>query len=420
MTFRFAELEARRANEAHGRSIALMKFLSALARKLGAAEHIYVVGGAVRNFLIDQPIKDIDIVIDSVALNGRDSEWFAKALQAAIPVRTSLTTNQYGVAILVIAGEWILDGFDMRSETIEIANARKESYGGASGKGYKPSDVQPATIQEDLTRREFTFNTLLWRLLDLEHGPERAEVIDLTGLGRGHLEDRILSTPVDPNKTFSDDPTRMLRAIKFVAKYHFNIPDEIRASIRRNAPKLKSMPWDAVRKILTDDILGGPNPRGSIELVRDLGLADVLKEMMSEEPGFAAALGRSLNDTEAHVLLDLLDLGWTMRTPLSFLNQEGQRRVREILLAHANDNAFEHRFLDALKKPPVDQVALFTKFGIPPKERATIVQIARGALLESPSLTADGLSAIVEKELQQRYEAVPAAVRVASRYLMLR
>lgn len=406
------------ASEAHGRSIALMKFLSGVARRLGVAEHVYVVGGAVRNFLIGQPIKDIDVVVDSVGLKGKDSAWFAQEVAKAIPVRSNLTTNQYGVAILTISESWTLDGHEMKGETIEMANARKESYGGEEGKGYKPHTVAPATIEEDLQRREFTFNTLLWRLLDLEHGPEKAEVIDLTGLGRKHLEERILSTPVDPDKTFSDDPTRMLRAIKFVAKYGFKIPSEVVASIRRNAPKLKSMPWDAVRKIVTDDILGGPAPRRSVELMQELGLADVLKEMLHETPGFAAALGRSLAESEIHLLLDLLDLGWAFKTPVSFLDRDGQLRLREILLGNAEDPAFEKAFVGALVKPPIDQQRLFTEYAIPPKERQVVSQVARRLLLDDPTLLGHRLEPAVEAEIGKRYARATMPERVAARFLL--
>jgi tRNA nucleotidyltransferase/poly(A) polymerase len=305
----------------------------------------------------------------------------------------------------------------MKGETIEIANARKESYGGAEGKGYKPHTVAPATIEEDLVRREFTFNTLLWRLLDLEHGPERAEVLDLTGLGRKHLEERILSTPVDPDKTFSDDPTRMLRAIKFVAKYGFKIPGDVVESIRRNASKLKSMPWDAVRKILTDDILEGPNPRRSVELMKHLGLADVLKEMLHEEQGFASALGRSLTEADTHLLLDLLDLGWVFRTPIHFLDRDGQLRLREILLSNAEDPAFEKAFVAALLKPPIDQQRLFTDYAIPPKERQVVTQIARNLLLADPTVLAS-LANRVEEEIGRRYARAGSAERVARRFLL--
>lgn len=377
---------------------ALLRFLSQAANRLGVGEHVYIVGGAVRNHLMGLAPKDLDAVVDSVALGGRDSAWFAEQLQRLIPARTNLTTNQYGVAILTIAESWILAGHEMKGEILEIANARKESYGDPSGKGYKPHMVEPATIREDLERREFTFNALLWRLLDLEHGPDRAEVLDLLGSGRQHLEERLLTTPVDPDKTFSDDPTRMLRAVKFVAKYGFKIAPDVRASIERNAPKLKQMPWDAVRKILVEDILEAPQPRRSVGLLHELGLGEVLKEMLSDEPGFAAALSRSLSEQEIHLVLDLVDLGWTVRTPVSFLSPAEHVRLREILLSHADDTAFEKRFLGMLKRPDIDQVRLFETYQIKGQDRGAIVPIARALLLERPELASN------PQELEQRVE----------------
>jgi len=405
------------AADAHGRSIALMKFLARATKQLGVAKDVYVVGGAVRNFLIDQPIKDIDVVVDSIGA-GKDSEWLAKKLQGVIPVQSNLTTNQYGVAILTIKGEWMLDDHSMAGEVIEIANARKESYGGEGGKGYKPHMVEPATIEEDLVRREFTFNTLLWRLLDLEHGPDRAEVIDLLGRGKLDLEKRQLQTPADPDKTFSDDPTRMLRAIKFVAKYGFKIPPDVVASIRRNAPKLKQMPWDAVRKILTDDILEGPAPRQSVKLMHDLGLGEVLKEMLHEEPGFAAGLGRSLNDQEIHLVLDLLDLDWVMKTPVGFLDRAQQLELRVILLANAGDPGFEKSFMTALTKPPVDQQRFFTELAIPPKERSVVTQQARRLLLDKPEyvMAPPALEDALEAILAAKYPRATTAEKVAARF----
>jgi len=408
------------ASEEHARSVALMKFLSQASKRLGVAEHTYVVGGAVRNWLLKKPIKDIDVVFDSIgAGKNRDSEWLARKLERAIPTNTNLTTNQYGVAILTIKDPWLLEGHDMQGEVIEIANARKESYGGASGKGYKPSDVEPATIEEDLSRREFTFNTLLWRMLDLEHGPDRAEILDLLGTGRRDLEERLLTTPVNPDKTFGDDPTRMLRAIKFVAKYRFKIPSEIASSIRRNAPKLKQMPWDAVRSILVGDILEGPAPRESVKLLEKLGLGEVLAEMLGENPGFATALSRSLSNQELHLLLDLLDLEWAVKTPLSFLDRKGQQRLREILLSHADDPAFEKTFMAALKKPPINQVKLFTDLNIPKQERSSVSQTARELLLDNPELATNPskLESEVEQALHKRFKEAALPERVVARYV---
>lgn len=374
------------ASDTHDKSVALMKFLSRVTQTLGVAEHVYVVGGAVRNWLLQKPIKDIDVVVDSVAL-GKDSDWLATQIAKKIKAPTHLTTNQYGVAILTVKGTWVLDGHNLQGEVIEIANARKESYGGASGKGYKPDTVEPATIEEDLKRREFTFNSLLWRLKDLTQGPEQAQVLDLLGVGRKHLEDLELRTPVDPDKTFSDDPTRMLRAIKFVARYGFKIPPDMLASIRKNASKLKQMPWDAVRKILVEDILAGPSPRASVTLLHDLGLGHVIGEILQTTPGFATALAKGLADKEIHLLLDLLDLGWVFKTPVSFLSRAEQIRLREVLLSHAEDPEFEAAFVAAILKPPIDQSRLFDVLGLAPKERGKVLPAARSAILTFPELS---------------------------------
>ena len=401
-----------------------MKFLARLAKGLGVGSHTYVVGGAVRNHLMGLPPKDIDVVIDSVALKGKDSEWFAKEVQSAIPVRTNLTTNQYGVAILTLAEPWAVEpSFTLpKGETIEIANARKESYSedtSGPGKGYKPHTVEPATIEEDTVRREFTVNTLLWRLIDLEEGPEQAKALDPTGHGLEDLKDRVLRTPQPPDKTFADDPTRMLRAIKFVAKYGFKIAHEVAESIRRNAAKLKRMPWDAVRKILWHDIIEGPNPRRSVAMMKELGLADVIKEMLHEEPGFASALGRHFGTGafDVHVVLDLLDLGWVVKTPLSFLDRDQQVRLRELLLVDADDQHFLFQFVGALMKPPIDQQRFFTEYAIPPKERQVVVQTARKLLLADPKLLGSGLSDAVEAEIASRYGKASLPERVAARFL---
>jgi tRNA nucleotidyltransferase/poly(A) polymerase len=394
---------------------ALMKFLSKAAKQLGVGNHVFIVGGAVRNFIMGLPPKDVDVVVDTVALGSKkDSGWFASQLAKLIPVHTNLTTNQYGVAILTVAGPWQLNGFDMQGEVIEIANARKESYGDPSGKGYKPHLVEPATIEQDLERREFTFNTLLWRLADLEHGPDKAEVLDLLGVGLKHLEDRELRTPVDPDKTFSDDPTRLLRAVKFVAKYGFKIPPDMKASIQRNAPKLKQMPWDAVRKILVDDIIQGPAPRKSVALLHDLGLGEVLKEMLHGEPGFATALSRSLPEQDIHLVLDLVDLGWTIRTPVSFLRASDLQRLRDILLQNATDQAFEHKFVKALIKPPIDQVRLFDALQLKGGDRQRVAQEARRLLLDEPSLMDS--STLLEQKVEEAFRTPKLAERVVDRF----
>ena len=375
-------------SSAHRKNVALMKWLSEATRRLGVGRDTYVVGGAVRNFLIDKPIKDIDVVIDTTKAR-HDSDWLAKNLAQAIPADTNVTTNQYGVAILTVKGDWMVGGDNLKGEVIEIANARKESYGGSSGKGYKPHSVAPATIEEDLRRREFTFNTLLWRLMDLAKGPEKAEVIDLTGCGVRDLEQRTIRCPQDPNKTFSDDPTRMLRAIKFTGKYGFKVPPDVARSIKQNASKMKRMPWEAVASILVNDVLNQPTARKSLKQMRDLGLLQVVSEMIQEQKPFATYMaGQLRRNRKIQLLLDLMELGVPASTPISFLDPAGRQRLRDITVPMPEKEAVA--FAEKLIKPPVDNRRVIDVLKLDGPSRRHITPTARHLILQDPELASKG------------------------------
>lgn len=393
----------------HRKSVALMKFLSKVARRAGVGDHVYVVGGAVRNWVIDQPIKDIDVMIDSVALGGKDSEWFAKQLQRAIPAATSLVTNQYGVAILTVSGPWVLDGEDLKGEVIEIANARKESYGGTGGKGYKPSEVVPATAEEDVARREFTFNTLMWRLSQLADGPDKAEIVDLTGCGMRDLQEGVMRCPSDPDKTFSDDPTRMLRAIKFLVKYGFRISGEVEDSIRRNAQKIKQAPQNAISTLLIDTILKEPRTaRKALSEMQRLGLLDIISEMVHEDQAFRSTMQNWAGDQRLLFLFDMLDVGLPLDSNIRFLDPSQQARLREVAMGMEEGEPEE--YLAALRQPGralqdkkfLPQLA--GSLGIRGKEMGPfmnqIQDFMREALLDDPTLmnNPSHLKRLVEQE----------------------
>jgi len=335
--------------KANEKSIALMGWLSKVARDLKVGRHVYVVGGAVRNFVIDQPIKDIDMVVDSIAI-GKDSEWLAGQIQKKIPVKTNLSTNQYGVAILTVKEDWQIGEHNFKGEVIEIANARSESYGGASGKGYKPSEIKPATIEKDIKRREFTFNTLMWRLADLATGPEKAEIVDITGCGLSDLKANTMRCPVNPDKTFSDDPTRMLRAIKFMIKYGFKISGDTEASIRKNAKKIRNAPSSAIVALLIDPILKDPKTAAlALKEMKRLGLLDVVSEMIRNDQSFRSTMTNWASDQRVAMLFDLLDVGLPLKTRLNDFSPQQQKRIREITIGMPDKKALE--FLVALKQP---------------------------------------------------------------------
>lgn len=385
-------------NAAHVKNVALMKWLSGVALQQGVAQDTYVVGGAVRNFLIGKPIKDIDVVIDTTQA-GRDSDWLASQIAEAIPAPVNVTTNQYGVAILTVKGNWILDGQDLKGEVVEIANARKESYGGSAGKGYKPHAVAPASIEEDLLRREFTFNTLLWRLSDLAEGPEAAPVLDILKKGVQDLEERTIRCPQDPDRTFSDDPTRMLRAVKFTGKYGFRVSSEVAESIRRNAHKMKQMPWEAVASILVNDILSQPTARRSLLEMQELGLVEVVSDMIQEHKPFGTYMaGQLRQNRRVHLLLDLMELEVPAATPISFLNREGLVRLRH--LAESMPESASVALVEKLIKPPVDNRRVIDVLEMDGPSRRHITPTARRLILRDPELAHAGEN-LTERVIQE-------------------
>jgi len=380
-------------SDRHDAQISLMRFLSAVATRAGVAEDVYVVGGAVRDFVMRRPIKDVDVVVDAVALGrGRDSAWFAELVVRAIPAASSYVTNQYGVAIITVKGPWVLDGHDLSGEVIEIANARKESYGAGddAGKGYKPTDVQPATITEDVERREFTFNTLLWRLRDLTHGPDKAEVIDLTGCGLRDLEQGTVRCPRDPDIVFADDPTRMLRLIKFVGRYGFKVPPDVAASVRRNAGRIAQAPWEAIASILVHDVIEKPYARRVLPMMKDLGLIDAVAGMVSRTPPFRSYLERELRGKPAHLVADLLTHGLNDPTPVKALTPD--QRARFVAVVEGLSEIDAELLSNALQRPPVDNDALIREFNLKPADRGRIAPIARDALLDDPTLASDAIA----------------------------
>jgi tRNA nucleotidyltransferase/poly(A) polymerase len=376
-------------------TLALLQVLASLAKQHGVAEHVYVVGGAVRNHLMGLPAKDFDLVLDSTRTgHNQDSEWLARAFMMDLPCHCNLTLNQYGVAILTVKSEWTLEGQSMKGEVVEVANARRESYG-KGGKGYKPETVEVADIREDLLRRDFTVNTLLWRLADVT--PEFTQpALDLLGCGLRDLERRVLATPADPDQTFTDDPTRMLRAVKFMLKYGLDLDTATAESVRRNAHQLTKMPWDAVRKLLVDDLLLSGNPDQALQHLRDLGLNEVLVGLMESEQGFRKGVSRSLAELDPRFLVKLHQAGWPLDpSPMGFLSPE-----QRVLLGQHLSGTSSNELWVALKSPPVNQQALFTRHNLVGSARQLVSATARAALLNNPALASD--AAALEAEVSRR------------------
>ena len=316
-------------------SIVLMKWLSRATKRIGrdVAENTYVVGGAVRNFKLNMPVKDVDLVLDSIAL-GENSAWLADELADMIPARTETVSDQYGVAKIFVKSEWVVDGLDLSEfsadgdAAIEIVDARSETYSDDTGGGYKPS-VEKATIREDIYRRDFTFNTLMWRLADLAEGPDQAEIIDMTGCGLDDLKAGEARCPLDPVQTFHDDPTRILRAIKFLVKYGLKIPrDTAQAIIRTKRSLLKVSADRVLPEILK--ILNERTWKKVFSSFEDLGLFEVLKEIAEKNQPFRSALSTKAKRLPYMFFIKLLNMEIAVKHDLSVLSRNQIARLEEI------------------------------------------------------------------------------------------
>lgn len=328
------------------RTEALVSWLYEVMTELGEyqgmtiADHTYIVGGAVRDWMLGKASKDIDIVIDSVALQGYDSADLAQDLSQRIPAEVEVVTNQYGVAIMTVKEEWEVESdVDLNGEVIEIATARTESYGGGSGKGYKPSEVEAATIEQDTKRREFTFNTLLVPLSSLEEGFHPDTVVDPTGQGITDLENGYIQTPDDPNKTFQDDPTRMIRAIKFSQKYRdydWQLAPETLQAIQNNAQALQEVPQHAVATLLMHTVL--PYGTSAVEQLCQFNLDAPLQDIYQSDTAFKNTIDNWLRHQDCHYVIELCDAGLPFDYPwgVSHINAD---QLRETLLASSDPQA---------------------------------------------------------------------------------
>jgi poly(A) polymerase len=219
--------------------------LKRASQELGV--RVWAVGGYVRDHLLGRPRPDLDVVVEGDALPV--AERFAQLTRSRRPVQFP----RFGTAQVTWNGR-----------LVEFASARAESYAPTSRK----PDVRPATLQEDLLRRDFTVNALLMDLDGRIHDP-------LGGLA--DLERRLLRTPRDPLETFNDDPLRMLRAVRLAVQLGFELDPSLLPAMRllrgRARPPVLSV--ERINEELRKALLSG-QPRRALELLDAGGLLEVL------------------------------------------------------------------------------------------------------------------------------------------------
>lgn len=236
----------------------------------------YIIGGFVRDKIIGRPTKDADIVCtgDGIAL--------ATAVAKTFPSKPYVSFfKNFGTA------HFKINGFD-----VEFVGARKESYRSDSRK----PDVTEGTIEDDQLRRDFTINAMAISLNKENYG----KLIDPFN-GIKDLEDKIIRTPLAPGITFSDDPLRMMRAIRFATQLGFTMPDYIFKAIKENAERIKIISQERTTDELNKIILA-PIPSIGFDLLYKSGLLKIFFPQMVDLVGVEMIEGKGHKDNFYHTL----------------------------------------------------------------------------------------------------------------------
>jgi poly(A) polymerase len=237
---------------------------------------VYVVGGFVRDLLLGRPSKDVDILVVGSGIR------FAQHLADKLPEERQLAYfKNFGTAQL----KW--QGLE-----IEFVGARKESYQRHSRKPI----VEEGSLEEDLLRRDFTINALAVWL-----GPQgRFRLLD-PFQGQQHLRQGLIETPQDPQITFSDDPLRMMRAVRFAAQLDFTLSERIQTAIREQAQRLEIVSDERVTEEL-NKILAAPQPSVGFKWMERLGLLPGVLPELEAMKGVETIDDQSHKDNFLHTL----------------------------------------------------------------------------------------------------------------------
>lgn len=252
----------------------ILQLISQKAKALGFPA--YLVGGYVRDRLLARPSKDIDIVCVGSGIDL--AEEIASCLR---PIPRIAVYRRFGTAMIKHG--------DLE---IEFVGARKESYRHDSR---KPA-VEEGSLEDDQNRRDFTINALAVSLNEEDFGA----IIDPFG-GLNDLENKILRTPLEPGKTFSDDPLRMLRAIRFATQLDFTIEPQTLKAVSAYKNRLHIVSQERIA-IELNKIIESHFPSLGFKLLFDTGLLQLILPELAALQGVESRDGRAHKDNFYHTL----------------------------------------------------------------------------------------------------------------------
>lgn len=250
----------------------IFTIISEEARELNV--RAFVIGGYVRDCFLDRKSKDIDIVVEGSGIE------LAEKVAQRLKVKVSVFKN-FGTAML-----------RSKDTEVEFVGARKESYRSDSRKPI----VENGSLADDQSRRDFTINALAFSLQKEDFG----NLVDPFG-GVKDLQNGILRTPLDPDTTYSDDPLRMIRAIRFASQLSFTIVPESIESIKRNKNRLEILSKERINDELAK-ILLSPKPSVGISLLESTGLLDIILPQLVKLKGTESMEGKGHKDNFTHTL----------------------------------------------------------------------------------------------------------------------
>ncbi|NNC95373.1 MAG: HD domain-containing protein, partial [Chitinophagales bacterium] len=252
----------------------IFKTIAEVSNEMGIP--VFVVGGFVRDRILGRSCKDIDFVCVG------DSISFAKECARVIDPKINVSYfKNFGTAM-----------FRYEDLEIEFVGARKESY---STNSRKP-DVEQGTIEDDQLRRDFTINALAVEIT----GDTESEIIDPFN-GLQDLEQQIIKTPTDPDITFSDDPLRMMRAIRFSSQLKFDIDPDVMKAIERNSSRIQIVSMERIIDELNKIILS-PKPSVGFDMLFKSGVLKLIFPEMVQLYGVDVKNGIGHKDNFYHTL----------------------------------------------------------------------------------------------------------------------
>ena len=225
----------------------------------------YVVGGYVRDIFLERPSNDIDVVVVGSGIRVAEALKQRLGRRAHLSVFKNFGTAQVKVAV---GNGQLANSQEPRTKSLEIefVGARRESY---SHDSRKPI-VEDGTLEDDQNRRDFTINAMA---ICLNHN-RFGELVDPFN-GIADLEDGIIATPLDPEVTFSDDPLRMMRCIRFATQLNFRIEDETFEALQRMADRIKIVSGERI-EVELNKIMMAPHPSIGFELLQRSGLLQII------------------------------------------------------------------------------------------------------------------------------------------------